>query len=296
MQESNPFNLKIDGNAGQKGEEDMFNFTFSPTKKPVQKSEEDLSPQSNPLEDNFNLDSQGDDVKDQAFPFSWYKDRKASLSPKKITKVKVSSIISDNDSHSPPLIRPVRGRPKAYSDFKQAYPSKLEPIVDANNLKYNAFLKNTGRNASAQRQRPTNKNEYRQLSPLLCARDRSLGERSYAQNESPVSPLLSREDKRRLPTIILTKRGESREQRASPNPFKLKSIEGSIINNANIPYESESFIRFGEKIAIKPMFDDNFRAAQKSEPVCNSLESQRSGNTRFRAEEIILRKIFKPMP
>lgn len=281
----------MDGRARQEGEEDMFNFTFSPTKKPAQKSDEDLSPQSNPLEDNFNLD-QGEDAKDPAFPFSWYKDRKASLSPKKINKVRVSNAIGDNESHSPPVIRPVRGRPKAYSDFKQAYPPKLEPIGDANNLKYNSFLKNTGRNASAQRQRPGGRKEYQQLSPLLCVRERSLGERSYARNESPVSPLLSREEKTRLPSIILTKRGESRE-RASPNPIKLKSIEGSLMNN--VQYESESFIRFGEKINIKPMFDDNFRGVQKSEAICTSLESQRSGHTRFKAEEIILRKIFKPM-
>lgn len=288
----------------EQGSNDVsLNFTFSPTKKqgPPEILNELKCFRSESCGGSRNDQKRGDSRDRVLRAVSPARGRKQNFQPGKLNKIKVLSPIPNNNEtncFSPQIMRKIKEIP--FSVFDVDHPTLLESENKPEILypKFNYYSKKLSLNPTNLHNTSMTKNEQQPLSPLQFSAGRPpVYIRDDLRDSQPSPTYLKGDDRlKKLPLIDLSRKGNPNPLKPVIGHYKLQNVEERW-TSLQRKRPSIPFVNLTNKSGInnsnKFSFDESPSIiADRVEP---GGDSQRANGLRFRAEEMILNKLFKPL-
>ena len=285
---------KLDNEKTQENEETEFGFTFSPTKKPPSKLKELKAFRSESCAESRNPDYYNDSVIDRALrAIKTPCKMRPEMNLSKLNKIKVLSPVPDNDCFSPLIAQKSRDLPK--QNIEQPKSSRQSLPFNSEVPDLQALRQKIIQTPSKQITLSARNRQQQQVSPLILLRE---GTPVLVPNEqlSFQQPIIySKEAGWKLPIIMANKRrDESPLTKGDSKPSRPKYWDEKWNSYAKAQ-------KGPEMVAILPIKQgivnytrsglDESLFQGKNEPVSAGIDSQRG--VRFKAEEMILNKLFK---
>jgi hypothetical protein len=213
----------------------------------------------------------------------------------KLNRIKVLSPVPNNDCFSPSIERKMKEPPKSYIDYGKINLSSLDNSIDTSNQKIYPTYQTPYQNGNVH-DISSSKNEQ-VISPILHSRNRSSIRYGVDLEESQLPPIFTKENKCTLPLIIDPKRkGRPAPVKVSANHFKIQNVDEKV-NFYKLPRGQDPHGNIVNKNGINSknvsVYDESISKMYKAEVLSAGLESQRNPGSRFKAEEMILNKIFR---
>lgn len=277
----------------EKGIQPPINLPLSPTKIIQQNPKQVRAPRSESCIERRSLlpsrEGSREGARERRLSRAASPNGKNSLNLGRFNRIKVLSPIPTQNSNcfSPPLTRQAL-EPKSILDLNSFNLQSVEPQPQLLNLKLHPILRKFSRRPSIQENSIFP--DERSISPNVKERP-SLYKFGESGESSPVNNI--KEMKFKLPLIIQSRKSDSNPIRAGVGPLKQGNVDDkwSYYRYQKGP---ENFLKLN--ISGRPSTDDSSHFYNKHEANSAGLDSQRgSGSSRFKAEEIILNKLFKPI-
>jgi len=281
------FRMELKNHLEERGNQPLINFTFSPKKidQPVLKQVR--APRSESCIERKSVvpsrENSREGERERRFSRAMSPNGKGSMNLGRLNRIKVLSPlpIQNTNCFSPPLSR--QGEPKSILDLSSFNLQNTEEKPRVLNLKLHPILRKAARKSSMQENSILL--DEQSISPTHDQKRPSL----YKFEESS-SPTHIKEMRFKLPSIIQARKSDSNPIRAGVGSYRPDMNDKW--NYYKFQKGPENLLKLN--ISGRPSTDDSSNLHNKYEPNSAGLDSQR-GSSRFKAEEMILNKLFKPI-
>jgi len=287
------FKIEIMNQLEERGNQPLSNFPFSPTKLIQPNVKQVRAPRSESCIERRSLlpsrEGSREETRERRVSRARSPSGKNSMNLGRVNKIKVLSPlpIQNSNCFSPPLSRqPLE--PKSYLELSSFNLQSTESNPQPLNLKLHPILRKFSRRPSIQENSILQ--EELPISPLNIKERPSLYKFGESNENSPTH---IKEMRFKLPSIIQTRKIDSNPVRAGVAPYRHQNLDDKW-SYYKFQKGPESFLKLN--LTGRPSTDDSSNLNNKFEVNSAGLDSHRgSGSSRFKAEEMILNKLFKPI-